>query len=209
MESFCKDLKWSENASSAELGTCVFLALLLNKNCILTFSINYFLQEAGCFSSPCPKEGYFQSWALVLLYWKQPFKLKIPHVPSSGLQIWQQIVFVSISCTFCTWPGQPFSWWGPAAWGSGRRRRLSSSSPRTARSSSWRPSRGGDGPFPWRGWTGSLCTRWTWWPGCSPSPAAPGDFVHRIFSKPDEKSSPRCFGYAGKFLLFLFLYYFT
>ena len=34
----------------------------------LTFSINHFLQEAGCFSRPCPKEGYFQSWALVVLY---------------------------------------------------------------------------------------------------------------------------------------------
>ena len=26
---------------------------------------NYLARPAGCYSSPCPKEGYFQSWALV------------------------------------------------------------------------------------------------------------------------------------------------
>ena len=43
----------------AELGTSGFLA---SKILFLSFSINHFLQEAGYwwFSSPCPKEGYFQ-----------------------------------------------------------------------------------------------------------------------------------------------------
>ena len=48
-----------------ELGTCGFLVLYF---IFLSFSINNFLLEAGCFNSPWPKEGYFQSWALVVLY---------------------------------------------------------------------------------------------------------------------------------------------
>ena len=63
-----QDLKFQRQSS--ELGTW------LDRNCIsniflieivfLTFTINYFLHEAGCLSSPCPKEGQFQSWALAV-----------------------------------------------------------------------------------------------------------------------------------------------
>ena len=55
----------------SELGTCGFL----NEKYFLKYSISHFLLEAGRFSGPCQKEGYFSrsSWALVALYWKQPF----------------------------------------------------------------------------------------------------------------------------------------
>ena len=70
-----------------ELSTCGIFALQLKKNYIFILFYQSFLKlfyqsflsaileahflsiiEAGCFSSPCPKEGYFQSWALVVLY---------------------------------------------------------------------------------------------------------------------------------------------
>ena len=44
-----------------EQGTCGFPALLLKEILYLSFSVNHFLAQAGCFSSLCPKEGYFNS----------------------------------------------------------------------------------------------------------------------------------------------------
>ena len=53
---------------SATAGHLRFLALLIRKNSIfITFYQSFFTQNSIFFSSICcPKEGYFQSWALVV-----------------------------------------------------------------------------------------------------------------------------------------------
>ena len=43
-----------------------FLALQLKKNSIFIVFYQSILLKAGCFSSSFPKDGNFQSWALVL-----------------------------------------------------------------------------------------------------------------------------------------------
>ena len=52
----------------------VCLPYNLRKILFFQFFISHFLQKAGCFSSPCPNVGHFQSWALVLLCWKRTRK---------------------------------------------------------------------------------------------------------------------------------------
>ena len=93
------------NCPGPEIG-CFYSEIGQDEVTFLTaFSINRFLQKAGCFRSPCPKEGYFQSWALVILYWKQTFLTE----KTSSAQLWIENNWIQLNVE--NWKLKPVPAW--------------------------------------------------------------------------------------------------